>query len=377
MYCDECGRLLNRATGRCVCADGAPAPVGDTTSSAATALVAEPAMAGSAPAPFAPIDAAAPTPPPAPPAWDDLAPPPPPPGGYRTAHPVIPRVRTFTKVYDLHVFPDRLVLDKVKGADPETVGTIVGLIAGCGLLGACVGNLIGRAIAKQAIEKRVASTGYATPQELGFHAGARQVGEAQLVSLVARRHGSGGRIRMSLQGGETVKLSWAKAHSKGLDLAAALAPFAPGRVAVRPVSLGRKIGRYSVMGLGFLLAAAFTLAVVFTFVGRATTTPTPIAQGPKTISPGNPYLDRGCAKWGAFGQSLDGGIPTQAQMMTITRVVKPDFEMAALRDSRVQPAADAVEFLLLYFTAPEESQANMVGAEATKVDQACGFVPPA
>jgi hypothetical protein len=288
---------------------------------------------------------------------------------------VIPRVRTFTKVYDLHVFPDRLVLDKVPGVDPESVGTIVGFVAGCGLLGACIGNYVGRLVARQASEKRVAATAYATPQELGFHPDARQVGEAQLASLVARHHGSGGRLRMNLQGGETVKLSWAKAHTKGIDLAAAFGPFAPGRVTVRPVSAGRKVARYSMIGLGLLLAVTFTVLVAVSVFGSSS--PAPVAQGPKTVSPGNPYLDRGCAKWGAFGQSLGGGTPTQAQMMTITRSVKPDFEMAALRDSRVQPAADAVEFLLLYFTAPEESQANMVGPEATKIDRACGFVPTA
>lgn len=281
----------------------------------------------------------------------------------RGPHGVVPRLKGNWKVHDLHVFPDRIALAPVKGPDPETLGALLGFLVLCGLLGAIIGNLIGRSIAKSATTTRLARTATSAPEALAAYEGAEVLPKESIAALVAQHHGSGGRIRMHLTDGTTRKFSWSRAHVKDVDIERLLLDVAPGRSEVKPMSTLSKVVRLLAIALLVLLG----LGIVGGIIAAA------VAPDDERSTSGLPAavaepLSRACAEWSVLAGSDE---PTVEEIQaTITRV-RPDLEQAAAADPSFRQAADSIGFLDSYFAAPTVEQQPQVESAAGDVDAAC------
>ena len=282
------------------------------------------------------------------------------------AHGVLPRLKGMRKVHDLHVFPDRVAFAPVKGGDPEVLGALVGFLVLCGLLGAIIGNFVGRAIAKNATTTRLARTAGLPAESLAAYEGAEVVPKEAIASLVAQHHGSGGKIRLQLTDGTTRKYSWAKPHVKDVDVERLLLDVAPGRAEVKPMSTFSKIARV----LGIALLVLFGLAIVGGVVAAIMA---PEEEPMSSTSSGLPAavaepLERACTSWSSLGGAEE---PTVEQIRATVTEVRPDFEQVAAGDPSFQAAVDALAFLDSYFAAPTVEQQSQVEAAAADVDAAC------
>jgi hypothetical protein len=379
MRCERCGRVLNRATGRCVCEED-PSAVPVAVGAAGMAPI-EPVAVAAGATPSAGAPAATPAgwyPDPAGSSglryWDGdgwsehLADAPP---SAPVVHGVIPRVRKGGKVYDLHLFRDRIVLTRVPGADPETLGMLIGFFAVCGLLGAVIGQAVGRVIAKNASAARIGVTSWSTADEL-VAGGGEAILHSSMTSFVARHHGSGGRMRIELAGQKPRKLSWTKAHVKELAFDRLLHEVLPGRAVVHPVNPVRVIGRW--VGLALLVLLFFGAIFAAVVADPAAEDPLidegfELGAGPSVAAGAVEPLGRACAPWSSLGQ--DGADATIEQIQMVLTATAPDFDQAAAADASLQPAADAIGFLRGYFALPSEQLQPQVETAAATVDEAC------
>jgi hypothetical protein len=269
------------------------------------------------------------------------------------------------KVVDLHLFDDRVALAPVKGPDPETLGALLGFVVLCGLLGAIVGNAVGRAIGKNAMSTRLARTA-TMPAEALAAEGAEVVPTTSITSLVARHHGSGGRVRIALADGTTRKYSWSKAYVKDLDVDRLFHDAAPGRTVVHPLSTARKVARWAGVAFVALMAVGIVAAVIVAVVS-------PESKSVSSVSAGLPDdvavpLGRACTAWSALGAESD---PSVERIKATIVQVRPDLEQVASVDPSFQQAADSIAFLDGYFTTPTAEQQPQVEGAAGDVDAAC------
>jgi hypothetical protein len=281
-------------------------------------------------------------------------------------HGVLPRLRGFLKVEDLHVFPDRVALAPVKGADPESLGALIGFVVLCGLLGAILGNAVGRIIGKNKVATRLARTATLGPDQLAAE-GAVVVPQTSITSAVARHHGSGGRLRLQLADGTTRKFSWSNAYTKDLDVDRVLHGIAPGRTVVHPVSTARKVARW--VGIAFLVLCAVGI-VAGVVVSIVSPTPKSVSSVTATGLPDEVAvpLRRACTAWSALGSETD---PSVERIKATIATARPDLEQAAAADASFRQAADSIAFLDAYFAAPTAEAQPRVEAAAGDVDAAC------
>ena len=289
-----------------------------------------------------------------------------------TRHRVLPRLRSFKGSYDLHVFGDRIVLDPVKGPDPELLGAIVGFFALCGLLGAVIGGLVGRLIAKNGNESRVARTSWTSAEDLAA-AGAEVIPHDAIASLEARHHGSGGRLRLTLaDGGAVRKLSWAKSFVKDLDVDGILHDASPTRSVVHGITPGRVVGRIAVYALLVLVGLGLVASVIFA-VGSSSDGNAAAPHAATVSAPPRPAarapLARACSSWIALSQRETA--LSADELHATVKAIRPDLEAAAAADASLEPAANAIAFLDSYLTIPSTDLQPRVAPAAADINTAC------
>jgi hypothetical protein len=293
-------------------------------------------------------------------AWGDWAPP---------AGPVRHGVLPVGRNLDLHVFGDRIVLEKVKGSNQQMVGMLAFGV---------IGSLIGQKMAANADAARIAETSWRSADELAA-SGAEVIPHDRIASLEARHTGGGGRIRLTLTDGKVRKLTWAKPSAKGLDVDRLLHDAAPTRSIVHALTTGRKVGRVVGLTVVVLWVVAAFGYVIFGGGGPADD-PSSEVDGAGTVAAASSAgsvapaaiapLSRACEPWIAFAQKQEA--PSVDEVKALLATVRPELQNAAAADPSLAAAADSATFLESYFTMPSPALEARVDPAAGDVDAACG-----
>ena len=370
MFCERCSRLLNRATGRCVCDDDpslaappTPPPPPASVVQEGDAALARRALAdiaqlqaGSADGGGAGMDgsvavlsrpqsqASAHA------RSEPIAYKPPIVQARTVAEPgrlrgTIPDLRARWARFDVRVHEACLVVSKVGGADPVLVGRVLGLLV-LGPLGVLLGDVLGRALAKRERIKRLAA-GVTVPD------GADVLPLDQLVAVTVERMPWGGRVRIGAGGGGACTFRWSKRDLRFDDVAGPLAAAADRRFSLVP-SDGRLRVAYRAGVVALLLAALATVAVPVKMI----VFPAP-APGHELPAETRAALARACPEWRA---SPLGGAALAA---TATRIT-PDVEHAAATAPAAMPGLAGAMATIASF-------APKVGAPDAPLDEAVRF----
>jgi hypothetical protein len=312
MFCERCGRLLNRATGRCVCDDdprlatppepqhapeafvrqdgdaaaarravtdiaqalgGVGSGGADGGSAVAVLSRPQPSAGGVAAAAAAAPVAYQPPQPPAPRVVD--------PGRLRGT---IPDLRARWTRFDVRVHEACLVVCRVGGVDPVLMGRVVGLLV-LGPLGLLVGDAMGRWRAKRQRARRLAMATFVVGDA------AEVLPVDQLVAVTVEPLPWGGRVRIGAGGGGHRSFRWSRRDLDLQDVAGPLQAAADRRVALQPSGHRlRIVHRAGVVAL--VLAAVATVAVPVKLV--AFPAPPPGHELPPAA---RTALHRACPAW--------------------------------------------------------------------------------
>jgi hypothetical protein len=341
MFCERCGRLLNRATGRCVCEDNpslAVPPAAPTTATGTTTAVLDPA----------PPEAAAPRPVtngqqsrPTPVKPEQQAPEP------RSIGPIRGKVsglRSGVRRYELFVHDDALAITRVSGVDPVFVGRVIGALAGP--LGLILGDAAGRALSRRS---RPEATVDPIPLD-------------QVVAVTVQRLPWGGRVRIGAGGAGGKSLRWSRRDVNGNELAGLLHSAVGRRFSLLPYGNGLRLGYRAAVAL-LLLGAFATVAMPIKML--VFPTPPPGHDLPVAAREG---LSRACPAWRA--SPLEG-----PQLTATAKAIRPDITKAAASSSELKalaPALDTVESF-----APKVGANDAPLAEAAKFGQAVDVIDAA
>ena len=325
MTCDRCGRLLNRATGRCVCEDyggAAPPPVAVThppagadapDASAISVAAAEPMSAAAVMAVLdlsdRPVKAERPKPPP-PPAPVE---PPPPPRAPGAPVAVIRSAKAGRRKTDAVVYDGMLVLAS-RGA-PEH------LLA---------------------------------PQLAAQDAGSRRLDGDLVDDVVVREDAMGGKARIHLRSGEVVSLSWPGRKNRGASVENLLAHAFPGKVDQGSSELGaRAVRAVAAVGAAILVLAGLFVGLSALLQGDPASEAPPAP--PPTLAPAEQTardeLTAACPPWQAFAAAVPAGDrPDPAQLRPVVEGIRGRFEAAAATgaDPSYAAARDEVIYLQDY-----------------------------
>lgn len=350
MICDRCGRLLNRATGRCVCeayGGNAPAPV------ATTHPPPEAPRPVSAAAAFAvldvserPVRPARPAPPPPAP-----APPPPPPLPSSAPGPLgapvgtVSRVRMGRRRVDAVTYDNALVL-------------------------------AGRARGKKAAAARARLS---AGQLAGLEESNRLIPGSAVDEVLVREDKVGGRACLKLTSGERVVLSWWGPHNRGVEAENLLADAFPGRVDQDDPAVVQRIFK-AIAGLA--LVVAVMVAVVFAASSLLASEPPPPAPPapPVTVPPAEQalrdQLGPACGPWMAFAEGVAAADrPNPAALRPVVDGLRGPFDAAAAASTDYTAARDEVVYLQDYARRPADAAAresvSRVGYAIRQVSQAC------
>jgi hypothetical protein len=362
VICDRCGRLLNRATGRCVCDDYggvAPPPVATThppvnaagsvpvpaagvaTATAPVAVPVAEAPASAAPAAFA-ASAVAPGPP-APAA-------PPPPISAAAAYAVL----------DLSDRPARPVRTPPpappKPVEPPPPPRAPGAAVGV-LRGARVGRTKTDAVVYEGtlvLARRGASADLLAPQLAAQDPDSRVLDVKVVDDVAVREDALSGAATIRLRSGEVVVLRWPARKNRGVSGENLLAHAFPGTVDQGPSELTRRAIRSMVaLGAGILVLAL--LWVGFSVVLRSDPPPPPPAAPAPTLPPAEQLardeLNAACPPWQALAAAVPAGErPDPVQLRPIVDGLRPRFDNAVAVGGHPSyaPARDEVAYLQDY-----------------------------
>lgn len=336
MICERCGRLRNRATGRCVCDDyggHAPAPVATThplaaavdASAASVATVVTTAPRAPASQELLPISTAAAM------AALDLS--------DRPARPV----RSPSAPPAAPVEPP---------APPRPPGAAFGV-----LRGARRGRTKTDAVAYDGmlvLASRNASADLLAPQLAAQDPASRLV-EAKVVDdVVVREDSLGGKATIRLRNGESVVLTWSGRKNRGVAAETLLAHAFPGKVDQGPPEVARRVVR-AMAGLAVILlvvAGGWSGASVLL---RKDPPPPPPPPPAPTLSPAEQAarteLEQACPPWQAFAAGVPAGErPDPGQLRPIVDGIRGRFDAAAAAgaDPAYATARDEVGYLQDY-----------------------------
>lgn len=328
MFCERCSRLLNRATGRCVCDDDpslaappTPPPPPASVVQEGDAALARRALAdiaqlqsGSADGGGAGSGVAVLSRPQSQDRSEPIAYKQPVVQARTVTEPgrlrgTIPDLRIRWARFDVRVHEACLVVSKVGGVDPVLAGRVLGLLV-LGPLGLLLGDALGRVLAKRQRAKRLAVGGSAA-------SGRDDVLPIdQLVAVTVERLPWGGRVRIGAGGGGARAFRWSKRDLRFDDVAGLLAAAADRRFSMVP-SGGRLRVAYRAGVVALLVAALATIAVPVKMIVFPAPPP-----GYDLPAEARAALVRACPEWRA---SPLGGAALAA---TATRIA-PDVERAA------------------------------------------------
>ena len=326
MICDRCGRLLNRATGRCVCDDyggNAPAPVASThplVEAAPPAVTVAPAPAPAATellpispaAAFAALDLS--DRPARPVRTEPVAPPPP-------AEPPAPR---------------------------RAPGAAVGVLRGgrCGRSKADAVVYDGMLV----VASRGASAELLAPQLAAQDPGSRLLDAKVVDDVVVREDALSGKATIRLRNGEVVVLSWPGRKNRGASAETLLAHAFPGKVDQGSSDVVRRLVRAMVALAVALVVGAGVWAGASVLLREDPPPPPPPPPAP-TLSPAEQSaraeLAQACPPWQAFAAAVPAGDrPDPTQLRPIVDGIRGRFDAAA--DAGADPAYAAARDEVAY-----------------------------
>ena len=394
MFCERCGRLRNRATGRCVCDDDPslatpveqrqPVAVAATANGSANGSVngsangtvhggvdvAAPSTA-TASADVAPRVSALATPadrdlPPLPqqisrlngarpktadeehePEPEQLRPL----GRLRT---VLPDMRDGFARVDVRIHEDALVIDRVRGVDPVLVGRIAGTLL-LGPLGLIIGDALGRKRAHRQRLNRVTAPGMIETGE--------RLPLEQLVAVTVQRLPWGGTVRIGAGGGSGARtLRWSKRDLDANDVAGQLQAVATRRFSVHAMSNGLRLAHRIGVAL-LVLAAIATVALP----AKAILLPPP-APGEDLPAAAREAMENACPAWRAA--PLSG-----PALAAVAIQIRPDLERAAAAAPEFATLVDDIAAVEGF--APKAGSANAPLAEAARFSSAVDSIDSA
>lgn len=345
MICDRCGRLLNRATGKCVCeayGGNAPAPVATTHPppeaprpvSAAAAFAAldlsdRPARAVRTPAP-----ASSPPPPP---------PPPPRPAG--TSLGTIARARVGRRRLDVVAFDNAVVL-----AAP--------------------------AKGKKALAARAALS---AGQLAGLDASNRVIDAATVNEAFVRQDIVSGRSSIHMASGERLVLSWWGWQNRGVEAEELLAGAFPGRVDQASGGMVLRVAKAAVAAACGAAVVVGLLAGASVLLAKDPPPPAPPAP-PLTIAPAEQALRDAlapaCAPWTAFAATVSpGDRPDPVALRPVVDGLRGPLDAATAISADYTVARDEAAYLHDYARRPPDAAAresvSRVGYAMRQVSEAC------
>lgn len=376
MFCERCKRLLNRATGRCVCDDdpSLAAPPTPPPPPASVVQEGDAALARRALADIAQLSggsdkdgygsvAVMSRPATTPAGKEPLAYTPPvlhtrvvtEPGRLRAT---IPDLRARLARFDVRVHEACLVVSKVSGPDPVLIGRVVGLLL-LGPLGLLLGDAAGRLRAKRQRVRRLATVTSTDNAEV--------LPLDQLVAVTIERLPWGGRVRIGAGGNGARTLRWSRRDLRFDEVAGALHAAADRRFSTVPCDNRlRVVHRVGVIAL--LVTALATVAVPVKLV----VFPAP-APGHELPAETRAALGRACPVWRA--SPLAG-----AELATTATRIAPDIERAAVTAPTEMPGLLGAMQTIVAF-APQVGSPSAPLSEAVKfseavdaVDAACALV---
>lgn len=351
LICDRCGRLLNRATGKCVCESyggNAPAPVATTHPppeaprpvSAAAAFAAldlsdRPARPVRTPAP-----ASSPAPPP--------PPPPPPPRAAGTSLGTIARARVGRRRLDVVAFDNAVVL-----AAP--------------------------AKGKKALAARAALS---AGQLAGLDPSNRVIDAGTVDEAFVRQDIVSGRSSIHLTSGERLVLSWWGWQNRGVEAEELLAGAFPGRVDQASGGIVLRVAKAAVALAGGAAVVVGLLAGASVLLAEDPPPPAPPAP-PSTIAPAEQALRDGlapaCAPWAAFAATVSSGDrPDPAALRPVVDGLRGPLDAATAISADYTVARDEAAYLHDYARRPSDAAAresvSRVHYAIRQVSQACTTV---
>lgn len=354
MICDRCGRLLNRATGRCICEDyegDAPPPVATThPPQEALAPPPEPAQPLSKASVMSMLDPGTrpvrPPDEPLPPRPPEPVDPPPPPRAPGEALGVLQSVRLGRRTVDVVVYDSSIVLAR-RGA-PR--------------------NLTAGQLAAQ-------------------NPSARTIDERAVVDVAVREDRLSSRVTMQLRDGEVLSFGWLGSKNRGRSAENLLAGVFPGKVDQAPSAITqRTVKAMAVLGVLILLGVGAWVGL--SRVLEDGPPPPPPLPPATTIPPAEQAAReeiRGvCAAWTSFASGIrPGDRPDPLALRPVVDGLKPRFDAAAAAMPDFEAARNEVAYLQDYARRPPNAIAressSRVGFAVATVSAACaraGGPPP-
>lgn len=369
--CGACGRLLNRATGRCVCEDwggNAPQPVATTQPVAApptpvTAPVAAPVLQ-SPPERRPTVTMDRPSGPPIVRPPDDAGPPP----RHRDAPvaPPAPAAAAPTPATTAPTPPAPPPSPSAEAPGPAADTGVVGDAVIVNLAGAGRGgrrHLVvcrGQAALVSAKKVNPASAARLTFGQLrAADPSATVVTDHQLLAADVWQCPVGGRITLVRRNQNPIELRWTGRSNAGVDAESALGDAFPGKVDQVAPDTSAWV-RYVVPRV-----VGFVLAVVLVFAGGTMlgkvlggAPPKEEKAPPTTLAPSEvavrAALDGSCPAWAPLGSLPRSAMPTQEAMLAAVTAMTPGLVEAASIDSTLGPAEAELAWLGRWATLPAE-----------------------
>jgi len=347
VICDRCGRLLNRATGRCVCDDyegDAPPPVATTHPPPEAAQPLSKAsvmsMLDTGSRPPKPTDA----PPPAPP--EVVLPPPPPPRMPGEALGVLRSARLGRRRVDVVVYDTSMVL--ARPGSPRNL---------------TAGQLAARDPSARVIEER------------------------NVVDVAVREDPVSTQVTAKLRDGEVLSFGWLGYKNRGISAENLLAGVFPGKVDQAPSeNAGRAVKAVAALGVVILLGVGASLGLSRLLADGP---PPPPPPAPTTTVPPAEQAARNelqgvCGSWASFAAGVRAGDrPDPVALRPVADGLKPRFDAAAAALPDYEAARNEVAYLQDYARRPPDAIAressSRVGFALNAISAACtraGGTPP-